>query len=68
MDSATALVLRGSKLFSTDGPALHAPTSKATPRMAPTVWIHSHPGRTDEAKAEVTIPDLLREGTSGVRA
>jgi hypothetical protein len=47
-----------------DGPALHAPTSKATPRMAPTVGIHSHPGRTGEGRAEATTTDLLVERTS----
>jgi len=47
-----------------DGPALHAPTSKATPRMAPTVGIHSHPARTGEGSAEATTTDLLRERTS----
>jgi len=47
-----------------DGSALHAPTSKATPRMAPTVGIHSHPPRTGEGRAEATTTDLLRERTS----
>jgi len=32
--------------------------------MAPTVWIHSHPGRTGEGRAEATTTDLLRERTS----
>jgi hypothetical protein len=47
-----------------DGPAPQAPTSKATPTIAPTVWIHRHPGRTGEGRAQATTTDLLDERTS----